>query len=172
MNLNQSLQSFGRNVKRGSQTKEYSKGLAQLLSARVSANTFLHEAKALFSEKVLNLVDLKGLDCLLFEDNRTGEPFTVIKFWMDETSGIALALETGIPSYQVEDEEGRIHLPLHFPIEEKNEDRWCPCKWIKEKLLPTLEACSSRFDCVTVNLRFANFVCNRKRSHEQPDYKL
>jgi hypothetical protein len=26
---------------------------------------------------------------------------------MDETSGVALALKTGVPSYQVEDEEGR-----------------------------------------------------------------
>jgi hypothetical protein len=37
---------------------------------------------------------------------------------MDKTSGVALALETGIPSYQVEDEEGRIHLLIHLPIEE------------------------------------------------------
>jgi hypothetical protein len=44
---------------------------------------------------------------------------------MDETSGIALALKTVPPSYQVEDEEGRIHLLLHLPIEEENEDRWC-----------------------------------------------
>lgn len=44
---------------------------------------------------------------------------------MDETSGIAVALKTGVPSYQVEDEEGRIHLPLHLPIEEESEDRWC-----------------------------------------------
>ena len=29
--------------------------------------------------------------------------FTVIKFWMDETSGVALALKTGVPTYQVED---------------------------------------------------------------------
>jgi len=43
---------------------------------------------------------------------------------MDETSGIALALKTGVSSYQVEDEEGRIHLLLHFPIEDKNQDRW------------------------------------------------
>jgi hypothetical protein len=33
--------------------------------------------------------------------------FTVIKFWMDETSGVALALKAGIPTYKVEDEEGR-----------------------------------------------------------------
>ena len=44
---------------------------------------------------------------------------------MDETSGIALALKTGVPSYKVEDEEGGIHILLHLPIEEENEDRWC-----------------------------------------------
>jgi hypothetical protein len=44
---------------------------------------------------------------------------------MYETSGIALALKTGVPCHQVEDEEGRIHLLLHLPIEEQNEDRWC-----------------------------------------------
>ena len=44
---------------------------------------------------------------------------------MDETSGIALPLKTGLPSYQVEDEEGTIHILLHLPIEEENEDRRC-----------------------------------------------
>ena len=51
--------------------------------------------------------------------------FTVIKFWIDQTLGASLALRTGVPSYEVEDEEGRIHLLLHLPIEEENEDRWC-----------------------------------------------
>jgi hypothetical protein len=35
------------------------------------------------------------------------------------------SLKTGVPSYQVEDEEGRIHILLHLLIEEGNEDRWC-----------------------------------------------
>jgi hypothetical protein len=43
---------------------------------------------------------------------------------MDETSGVALALETGVPTYQVEDEDGRTHLLIHLEIEE-NEHRWC-----------------------------------------------
>jgi hypothetical protein len=30
-----------------------------------------------------------------------------------------------VPSYQVEDEEGRTHLLIHLPLEEQNEDRWC-----------------------------------------------
>jgi hypothetical protein len=38
---------------------------------------------------------------------------------MDETSGVALALKTGVPSYQVEDEEGRIYLLIHLPIQEE-----------------------------------------------------
>ena len=45
---------------------------------------------------------------------------------MDETSGVALALKTaGVPTYQVEDEEGRTHLLIHLPIEEEEEERWC-----------------------------------------------
>jgi hypothetical protein len=44
---------------------------------------------------------------------------------MGESSGIALALKTGVPSYQVEDEEGRTHLLIHLPIEEEDANRWC-----------------------------------------------
>jgi hypothetical protein len=44
---------------------------------------------------------------------------------MDETSGVALALRGGAPTYQIEDEEGRIHLLIHLPIEEEDENRWC-----------------------------------------------
>jgi hypothetical protein len=46
-------------------------------------------------------------------------------FWADNVSGVALDLETGVPCYQVEDEEGRIHLLLQLPIAEANENRWC-----------------------------------------------
>jgi hypothetical protein len=48
-----------------------------------------------------------GTRLTLFSDDKPDRFFTVIKFWMDETSGVALALKTGVPSYQVEDEEGR-----------------------------------------------------------------
>jgi len=51
--------------------------------------------------------------------------FTIIKFWMDETSGVALALRGGVPTYQVEGEEGRTHLLINLPIEEADENRWC-----------------------------------------------
>jgi hypothetical protein len=63
-----------------------------------------------------------GTQSTLFSDDKPDRFFRVIKFCMDETSGSALALKTGVPSYQVEDEEGRIHLLLHLPIEEENED--------------------------------------------------
>jgi hypothetical protein len=61
----------------------------------------------------------------LVSDGKPDCFFTVIKFWMDETSGVALALRGGVPSYQVEDEEGRTHLLIHLPVEEEDEDRWC-----------------------------------------------
>ena len=44
---------------------------------------------------------------------------------MDETYGVALTREGGVPSYQVEDEEGRTHLLIHLAIEEDDENRWC-----------------------------------------------
>ena len=66
-----------------------------------------------------------GTRLSLFSDDKPDRFFRVIKFWMDETSGIALALRTGVPSYQVEDEERRIHLLINLPIEEENQDRWC-----------------------------------------------
>jgi len=50
--------------------------------------------------------------------------FTVIKCWIDKTSGMALELNTGVPSYQVDDEEGRTHLLIDLPVE-ANEHRWC-----------------------------------------------
>jgi hypothetical protein len=66
-----------------------------------------------------------GSRLTLFSHDKPDRFFTVIKFWIDETSEIALLLKTGVPSYQVEDEEGRIHLLLHLPIEEEHEVRWC-----------------------------------------------
>ena len=66
-----------------------------------------------------------GSRLTLFSNDKPDRFFTVIKFWMDKTSGVALALKTGVPTYQVEDEEGRTHLLIYLPIEEQNEDRWC-----------------------------------------------
>jgi hypothetical protein len=63
-----------------------------------------------------------GTRLILFSDDKPDRFFTVIKFWMDETSGVALALRGGVPTYQVEDEEGRTHLLIHPPIEGEEED--------------------------------------------------
>ena len=64
-----------------------------------------------------------GTQLTLFSDDKPDRLFTVIKFWVDQTLGGWLAMGTGVPCYEVEDEEGRIHLLLHLLIEE-NEDRW------------------------------------------------
>jgi hypothetical protein len=65
-----------------------------------------------------------GTRLTLFSDDKPARFFTVIKFWMDQTMGASLGLQTGVPSYQVEDEEGRTHLLIHLPIE-RDENRWC-----------------------------------------------
>ena len=44
-----------------------------------------------------------GTRLTLVSNDKPDRFFTVIKFWMNETSGVALALQTGFPSYQVED---------------------------------------------------------------------
>jgi hypothetical protein len=44
-----------------------------------------------------------GTRLTLFSDDKPDRFFTVIKFWMDATSGVALDLKTGVPTYQVED---------------------------------------------------------------------
>src|SRR5258708_34433353 len=66
-----------------------------------------------------------GTRLTLFSDDKPARFFTVIKSWMDETLGTSLRINSGIPSCQVEDEEGRTHLLIHLAIEEEEEDRWC-----------------------------------------------
>ena len=41
------------------------------------------------------------------------------------TLRVALALKGGVPTYQVEDQEGRTLLLIHLPIDEADENRWC-----------------------------------------------
>jgi hypothetical protein len=50
----------------------------------------------------------------LFSNGKPNRFFTVTKFWMHATSGVAFELKTGVPTYQVEDEEGRTHLLIHL----------------------------------------------------------
>jgi hypothetical protein len=72
------------------------------------------------------LAQYSNTPSLRFEDEDENEaPCERHQVLEDETSGAALALKTGIPSYQVEDEEGRTHLLIHLPIEEEDENRWC-----------------------------------------------
>jgi hypothetical protein len=66
-----------------------------------------------------------GTRLTLISDDKPDRFFIVIKFWMDKTSAVAFDLKTGVPSYQVEDEEGRTHLLIHLTIEERDTDRWC-----------------------------------------------
>jgi len=44
-----------------------------------------------------------GTRLILFSADKPDRFFTVIKFWIDKTSGMALELNTGVPSYHVED---------------------------------------------------------------------
>jgi hypothetical protein len=66
-----------------------------------------------------------GTRLTLLSDDKPDRLLIVITSWMDETLGASLRVEPGVPCYQVEDEEGRMHLLLHLPIEEVNDDRWC-----------------------------------------------
>ena len=66
-----------------------------------------------------------GTRLTLFSDDKPDRFFTVTKFWMDAPSGVALDLKTGVPTYRIENEEGRTHLLIHLAIEEQNEHRWC-----------------------------------------------
>jgi hypothetical protein len=58
-----------------------------------------------------------------FSDDKPDRFFIVIKFWMHATSGAAPELKTGVPTYEVEDEQGRTHLLIHLPIQEEEEQR-------------------------------------------------
>jgi hypothetical protein len=62
---------------------------------------------------------LAGIQLPLFSDNKPDRFFTVIKFWMDKTSVVALALKGDVPVCQAEGEGGRMHLLRHLPIEEE-----------------------------------------------------
>jgi hypothetical protein len=44
-----------------------------------------------------------GTRLTLVSDDKPDRIFTVIKSWIDATSGVALDLQTGVPTYQVED---------------------------------------------------------------------
>ena len=64
-----------------------------------------------------------GTRLTLFSADKPDRLFTVVTFLMDKVSGVLLDLGTGVPCYQVEDEESRIHLLFQLPIGEANENR-------------------------------------------------
>jgi hypothetical protein len=67
-----------------------------------------------------------GTRLTLLSADKPDRFFTVIKFWMDKTSGVALELNTGLPSHYADDEEGRTHLLIHLAVEEDGDsNRWC-----------------------------------------------
>jgi hypothetical protein len=65
-----------------------------------------------------------GTQLTLFSSDKPDRLFKVLHFSLDETLGAALNFEGGIPRYGVKDEEGRIHLLINVPIEQKNTDQW------------------------------------------------
>jgi hypothetical protein len=61
----------------------------------------------------------------LFSNDKPDRYFTLIEFWKDETSGVALALKTGV-SFLPSRRRGRqSSFTDSLPIEEEDEDRWC-----------------------------------------------
>jgi hypothetical protein len=77
-----------------------------------------------------------GTRLTLFSDDKPDPFFTVIKFWMDETMGASPGHETGVPSYQVEGEEGRTHLLIHLPIRKKGKTDGVSAGPTKQALTP------------------------------------
>ena len=71
-----------------------------------------------------------------FSADKPDRFFTVIKFWMDATSGVALDLKTGVPCYQVEDEEGRIHLLIHCQSSKRRKTGGAPGGRTRSILIP------------------------------------
>jgi hypothetical protein len=92
-------------------------------SRKAKSGSFVHRVVTPMRPVAFGEALPAGTRLTLFSDDKPDRFFTVIKFWMDKISGVALALKTGVPSYQVEDEEGRIHLLIHLAVEENN-NRW------------------------------------------------
>jgi hypothetical protein len=66
-----------------------------------------------------------GARLTLFSDDKPdGFLPSLSSGWM-QPRALHLSSKTGVPSYQVEDEEGRTHLLIRLAIEEQNEHRWC-----------------------------------------------
>ena len=77
-----------------------------------------------------------GTRLTLFSNDKPDRFFTVIKFWMDKTSGVALDLKTGVPTYQVEDEEGRTLLLIHQQLRTRMKTGGVSGALIMQDLIP------------------------------------
>jgi hypothetical protein len=66
-----------------------------------------------------------GARLTLFSDDKPDRFFKVIGFWLDATSGFALALRGGVPTYPSRRRGMQNFLLIRLPTEEENEDRWC-----------------------------------------------
>ena len=66
-----------------------------------------------------------GTRLSLLSHDKPHRHFTVINFLIDAVSGVALDLNAGVPCYQVEDEEGRMHLLIYLTLGGQKEGRWC-----------------------------------------------
>jgi hypothetical protein len=65
---------------------------------------------------------IAGTRLTLFSHDKLDRLFTVVKFWIDKVSGVALDLETGVPLTRSKTRKAESIL-LHIPIEEENELR-------------------------------------------------
>jgi hypothetical protein len=60
-----------------------------------------------------------GTRLILFSDDKPDRFFTVLEFKLDPQLGSLAQLGRAIPTYRVQDEEGRIHLLINEPDEEE-----------------------------------------------------
>jgi hypothetical protein len=60
-----------------------------------------------------------GTRLILFPDIKPDQLFTVLEFKLDPQVGSLAGLGCAIPTYRVQDEEGRIHLLINEPDEEE-----------------------------------------------------
>jgi hypothetical protein len=65
-----------------------------LIATRISGHKITLMRPVAFGEPLPG-----GTRLTLVADDKPDRFFTVIKFWMDEASGVALALKTGVPTY-------------------------------------------------------------------------
>jgi hypothetical protein len=61
-----------------------------------------------------------GTRLILFSDDKPDRFFTVLEFKLDPQLGSLAGLGCAVPSYRVQDEEGRVQLLINEPDEEES----------------------------------------------------